>query len=104
MSSMKHKFESAPEGHDFSSEQRVEIGQLKRSEAERKRVLAQFMEQEANEAQSNCRICSKIVYPVERIIAAKVSDFLWLQERKSPSLCRTRITILVFCAASALRS
>lgn len=44
MSSVKQRFETASEGREFASEQREEVGQLKRSEAERKRVLAQFME------------------------------------------------------------
>jgi hypothetical protein len=44
MSSMKQKFESQPEAAEFSSEQREEIGSLKRSEADRKKILAAFME------------------------------------------------------------
>jgi hypothetical protein len=41
---MKQKFESQPEAAEFSSEQREEIGSLKRSEADRKKILAAFME------------------------------------------------------------
>ncbi|KAI6202289.1 LIM domain and actin-binding protein 1 [Aphelenchoides besseyi] len=71
MSSMKQMFETQPEGREFTTEQREEIENLKRSEAERKKLLAAFMEEEAKEPPRNCHICDKIVYPVERIIAAK---------------------------------
>lgn len=45
MSSMKQMFEKQQQGGEgFVSEQREEIGSLKRSEAERKKILAAFME------------------------------------------------------------
>lgn len=45
MSTMKHMFETQKgDGKEFASEQREEIGSLKRSEAERKKILAAFME------------------------------------------------------------
>ncbi|KAI6171376.1 LIM domain and actin-binding protein 1 [Aphelenchoides bicaudatus] len=72
MSSMKQMFEKQQgSGGEFTSEQREEVGVLKRSEAERKKILAAFMEEEAKEPPRNCHICDKIVYPVERIVAAK---------------------------------
>ncbi|KAI6224428.1 hypothetical protein M3Y99_01399700 [Aphelenchoides fujianensis] len=71
MSSMKQMFEAQPEAREIATEQREEIGSLKRSEAERKKILAAFMEEEAKEPPKDCHICGKIVYPVERVIAAK---------------------------------
>jgi hypothetical protein len=45
MSSMKQMFEKQQQsGGEFTSEQREEIGSLKRSEAERNKILAAFME------------------------------------------------------------
>jgi hypothetical protein len=41
---MKQMFESQKGTSEFASEQREEIGSLKRSEAERKKILAAFME------------------------------------------------------------
>jgi hypothetical protein len=42
---MKQMFEKQQQGgSEFTSEQREEIGSLKRSEADRKKILAAFME------------------------------------------------------------
>ncbi|CAD5218947.1 unnamed protein product [Bursaphelenchus okinawaensis] len=71
LSSIRNLIESGGETKAFESEQRKEVESLLKSEGERKKMLAAFMEEAAKEPSNDCHICGKIVYNVERIIAAK---------------------------------
>ncbi|CAD5225126.1 unnamed protein product [Bursaphelenchus xylophilus] len=71
LSSIRNLIESGGETKAFESEQRKEVESLLKSEGERKKMLAAFMEEAAKEPSNDCFICGKIVYNVERIVAAK---------------------------------
>lgn len=69
LANIKGAFENPREDVDIEREQIV----VERSEADKKRVLNTFIKPEmtADDAPRECAVCSKIVYPVERVFANK---------------------------------
>ncbi|VDK76156.1 unnamed protein product [Anisakis simplex] len=69
LANIKDAFENP---HDQSTIEREQIV-VERSEADKKRVMSAFVKPEltAEEAPRECVVCSKIVYPVERVFANK---------------------------------